>query len=245
ISVLQRRFPAIVVTLLPVPVQGSEAPAAIVRAIATANRRSDLGFDVLIIGRGGGSLEDLQAFNEESVARAAAASTLPTISAVGHETDFTILDFVADLRPPTPSAPAELINPDQNEMMQVLGGYVLVFEKLIRDLLQQHRPQLVWLPRQLKQPGRRQHAHAESLDMLEGRLLRATQHRLRHATHRLDALQQRLTAQSPRHLIRQYGLRQEALLHRLQRSTRQLLQDHRQQLARLAHALNSVSPLST
>lgn len=245
ISVLQRRFPAIVVTLLPVPVQGVEAPAAIVKAINTANRRSDLGLDVLIIGRGGGSLEDLQAFNEESVARAAAASALPTISAVGHETDFTILDFVADLRAPTPSAAAELISPDRNEMMQMLGGYALVLEKLIRDRLQQHRQQLIWVARHLKHPGRRLQEHAQALDMLEGRLLRATQNRIRHAAHRVEGLQQRLAAQSPQHLIRQFGLRREALLHRLQRSARQLLQDHRQQLARLAHALNSVSPLST
>ena len=189
ISVLQRRFPAIVVTLLPVPVQGVEAPAAIVKAINTANRRSDLGLDVLIIGRGGGSLEDLQAFNEESVARAAAASALPTISAVGHETDFTILDFVADLRAPTPSAAAELISPDRNEMMQMLGGYALVLEKLIRDRLQQHRQQLIWVARHLKHPGRRLQEHAQALDMLEGRLLRATQNRIRHAAHRVEGLQ--------------------------------------------------------
>lgn len=245
ISVLQRRFPAILITLLPVPVQGVEAPAAIIRAIATANRRTDLALDVLIIGRGGGSLEDLQAFNEESVARAASASKLPIISAVGHETDFTIMDLVADLRAPTPSAAAELISPDQAEMMQVLSGYELIFEKLIKVRLHQQSKQLAWLIRQLKHPGRRLQEHAQSLDMLEGRLLRATRHRLDHARHRLDAVQQRLLAQSPRHVIRQHALRQEALLHRLQRRIQQLLQDHRRQLARLAHSLNSVSPLST
>src|SRR5690606_17065317 len=217
ISVLRRRFPAIVITLFPVPVQGAEAPAAIVRAINTANRRRDLGLDVLIIGRGGGSLEDLQAFNEESVARAASASELPTISAVGHETDVTIMDFVADLRAPTPSAAAELISPDQAEMMQVLAGYELIFAKLVKDRLHHHARQLAWLVRQLKHPGRRLQEHAQSLDILEGRLQRATRHRINHAAHRLEALQQRLLAQSPRHVIRHHALRQEALTHRLRR----------------------------
>lgn len=246
ISVLKRRFPAIVITLFPVAVQGAEAPAAIVRAIATANRRRDeLGLDVLIVGRGGGSLEDLQAFNEESVARAIHASALPVVSAVGHETDFTIADFVADLRAPTPSAAAELLSPDRQEYLQVLAGYEQLFGKLIRERLRQSTQQLVWLIRQLKHPGRRLQEHAQTLDILEGRLLRATRHRIGAAAQRLQQLQHRLLLESPRHVIQQHSLRQAALLHRLQQGLRQTLRDKQAQLAQLARSLDSVSPLST
>lgn len=246
ISVLRRRFPAIRITLLPVPVQGVEAPPAIVKAIATANRRAaELGVEVLIVGRGGGSLEDLQAFNEESVARAIHGSALPVISAVGHETDFTIADFVADLRAPTPSAAAELLSPDQNEMLQTLQGFALVFRKLIGDRLQRDTRQLLWLTRQLKHPGRRLQEHAQALDILEGRLLRATRHHLAHTANALGRLQQRLSLHSPVTAIRQQQWRQDALRHRLQRAMLQCL--HRQQasLAQLARSLDSVSPLQT
>lgn len=246
ISVLQRRFPAIRITLLPVAVQGAESPAAIVRAIATANRRAaELGLDVLIVGRGGGSLEDLQAFNEESVARAIHGSTLPVVSAVGHETDFTIADFVADLRAPTPSAAAELLSPDQNEMLQTLQGFALVFRKLIGDRLQRDTRQLLWLTRQLKHPGRRLQEHAQALDMLEGRLLRATRHHLAHTANALQRLQQRLSLYSPAAAIRQQQLRQEALRHRLERAMQQTLQRQQASLAQLARSLDGVSPLQT
>jgi len=246
ISVLRRRFPAIRITLLPVAVQGAEAPPAIVKAIATANRRAaELGLDVLIVGRGGGSLEDLQAFNEESVAQAIHGSSLPVVSAVGHETDFTIADFVADLRAPTPSAAAELLSPDQNEMLQTLEGFALVFRKLIGDRLQRDTRQLLWLTRQLKHPGRRLQEHAQALDMLEGRLLRATRHHLAHTANALERLRQRLSLHSPVTAIQQQQLRQDALCHRLQRAMLQTL--HRQQaaLAQLARSLDSVSPLQT
>jgi exodeoxyribonuclease VII large subunit len=246
ISVLQRRFPAIRITLLPVAVQGAESPAAIVRAIATANRRAaELGLDVLIVGRGGGSLEDLQAFNEESVARAIHGSTLPVVSAVGHETDFTIADFVADLRAPTPSAAAELLSPDQNEMLQTLQGFALVFRKLIGDRLQRDTRQLLWLTRQLKHPGRRLQEHAQALDILEGRLLRATRHHLAHTANALQRLQQRLSMHSPATAIGQQQLRQDALRHRLQRAMQQTLQRQQASLAQLARSLDGVSPLQT
>lgn len=246
ISVLRRRFPAIRITLLPVAVQGAEAPPAIVKAIATANRRAaELGLDVLIVGRGGGSLEDLQAFNEESVARAIHGSSLPVVSAVGHETDFTIADFVADLRAPTPSAAAELLSPDQNEMQLTLEGFALMFRKLIEDRLQRETRQLLWLTRQLKHPGRRLQEHAQALDMLEGRLLRATRHRLAHTANALDRLRQRLSLHSPVTAIHQQLLRQEALGHRLQRAMLQTLQNHQAALAQLARSLDSVSPLQT
>lgn len=113
LHILARRFPAAEVIVYPVPVQGEAAPAAIVRALQLANLRAEC--QVLIIARGGGSLEDLRAFNDERVARAIAASELPIVSGVGHETDFTIADFAADARAPTPSGAAQLVSPDQQE----------------------------------------------------------------------------------------------------------------------------------
>lgn len=246
ISVLGRRFPAIGITLLPVAVQGTEAPAAIVKAIATANRRAaELGLDVLIVGRGGGSLEDLQAFNEESVARAIHASALPVVSAVGHESDFTIADFVADLRAPTPSAAAELLSPDQNELLQTLEGFAQLLRRLIGERLQRDTRQLLWLTRQLKHPGRRLQEHAQALDMLEGRLLRATRHHLAHTANALERLRQRLSLHSPAAAIARQQLRQEALRHRLQRAMQQMLAGQQAALAQLARSLDSVSPLHT
>ena len=118
ITVFRRRSPAIEIDLYPTAVQGKEATAQIVAAIERANR--DNRVDVLIVGRGGGSLEDLWCFNEEAVASAIFASRIPVVSAVGHEVDFTIADFVADVRAPTPSAAAELLSPDQGQQLQHL-----------------------------------------------------------------------------------------------------------------------------
>ena len=118
LQVLKRRFPAINVSVLPVAVQGDEAPAQIVRALSQANQYVEDPFDLILLTRGGGSLEDLWAFNTEPVARAIFASQLPVVCAVGHETDVSIADFVADLRAPTPSAAAELISPDGAEWQQ-------------------------------------------------------------------------------------------------------------------------------
>ena len=118
---LERRFPGIPVTVYPTSVQGQEAIGELCQAIALANEHGQC--DALIVGRGGGSMEDLWAFNEELVARAIFQSRIPIISAVGHETDFTIADFVADLRAPTPSAAAELLSPDRAELANSFLGY--------------------------------------------------------------------------------------------------------------------------
>jgi exodeoxyribonuclease VII large subunit len=118
IHIAGRRFPAAEMILYPALVQGESAPASLVRGIEYFNRKKDV--DVLIIGRGGGSIEDLWAFNNENLVRAVAASEIPVISAVGHETDFTLCDFAADRRAPTPSAAAEIAVPDRGELMQRL-----------------------------------------------------------------------------------------------------------------------------
>ena len=146
VSVFGRRFPATRLTVFPVAVQGAEAPGEISSALALANALTDeLGLQALIVGRGGGSLEDLQAFNEESVARAIFASELPIVSAVGHEIDFTIADLVADLRAPTPSAAAELLSPDQLDSLEQLQGLLQRFSNLAGQSLTWRKERLRWM----------------------------------------------------------------------------------------------------
>ena len=164
LSVFARRFPATKITLLPVAVQGKEAAAEIVRAIEQANKLAQkLGLQALIVGRGGGSLEDLQAFNEERLARAIFASELPICSAVGHEVDFTIADFVADLRAPTPSAAAEQLSPNQEDYFELLFSYSTQFISAIKLAIKQGRQQLTWIAKQLKHPDRRLQEQAQNL----------------------------------------------------------------------------------
>lgn len=174
ISVFTRRYPAMHVTVFPVLVQGSDAPAAIIKALQTAqDRQQELQLDVLVLARGGGSLEDLQAFNDEAVARAIARCTLPTVSAVGHETDVSIADFVSDVRAPTPSAAAELLSPDQQIIKQLLVSQHQKLVRLILRELEQRHQRLDWLRRQLQHPGRRLQEQAQTLDQLDDRLRRA------------------------------------------------------------------------
>jgi len=177
LSVLRRRFPGLPVTLLPVPVQGREAAPAIVRALALANAQPQ--FDAILIARGGGSLEDLWAFNEEVVARAIAGSRLPVVSGVGHETDFTIADFVADVRAPTPSAAAELLSLDGAELLGSLEGFELLLARALHTQLQRLGQQLTHLRARLRHPGQRLHDLAQRLDELELRLQRAIRLKLR------------------------------------------------------------------
>lgn len=174
ISVFRRRFPAMQVTVMPVPVQGQESAPAIIQALRNAERRQqELGIDVVLLARGGGSLEDLQAFNEESVARAIHACALPVVSAVGHETDITIADFVADLRAPTPSAAAELLSPDQVQLRMALQNQQSKLVRQMQTLLNQRSQQLDWLRKRLQHPGRRLQEQSQALTQLQTRLQRA------------------------------------------------------------------------
>lgn len=174
ISVFQRRYPAMQVTVFPVPVQGQESAAAIIQALRNAEQRQqELGIDVVLLARGGGSLEDLQSFNDESVARAIHACALPVVSAVGHETDITIADFVADLRAPTPSAAAELLSPDQAQLRMTLQVHQNKLVRLMQSHLNQRSQQLDWLRKRLQHPGRRLQEQAQVLTQLDSRLQRA------------------------------------------------------------------------
>lgn len=198
LSVFNRRFPGMQVTVLPVAVQGPEAPAAIVKALQTvAARQAELGFDAVIIARGGGSLEDLQAFNNEAVARAIHQCPLPTVSAIGHETDVTIADFVADMRAPTPTAAAELLSPDQRALMQQLKQYEQNLQRQMQLRLSQYRQRLEWLGKRLVHPGRRLQEQAQTLDRLDSQLRRAIQRYLQLQHNRLQMLARSLDSISP------------------------------------------------
>lgn len=198
ISVFTRRYPAMHVTVFPVLVQGNDAPAAIIKALQTAqNRQQELQLDVLVLARGGGSLEDLQAFNDEAVARAIANCTLPVVSAVGHETDVSIADFVSDVRAPTPSAAAELLSPDQQIIQQLLVSQHQKLLRLILRELEQRHQRLDWLRRQLQHPGRRLQEQAQTLDQLDDRLRRAMQRFVQLKRNNLQMLARNLENISP------------------------------------------------
>lgn len=246
LSVFARRFPATRITLLPVAVQGKEAADELVRAIEQANRLADkLGLQALIVGRGGGSLEDLQAFNEERLARAIVASELPICSAVGHEVDFTIADFVADMRAPTPSAAAEQLSPDQGDYFELLFSYSAQFQNAIRSAVKQSRQQLSWLAKQLKHPDRRLQEQTQNLDRLDIRLRRAMSNGIATQKSELAQMQRSLLAHSPRQLLERNRIRLAAGRGRLDQSLRSSIAVNRMNLQTLSRSLNSVSPLST
>jgi len=245
LSVLARRFPAVPVLVYPVAVQGEEAVDEIVTALGTANRRRDC--DVLILARGGGSLEDLQAFNDERVARAIHASRIPVVSAVGHEIDFTIADFVADRRAPTPSAAAEMVVPDRAEWLTRLRQLDARMAQHLRRRLQEARMRLAALEARLQRqhPGRRLRQHSQRLDELGLRLERALRQDLDRRRHRLEALEARLQRFSPAPRIARTRQLLGDLRHRLNQATRAVLERKRQACETLARQLHAVSPLAT
>ena len=197
LHILARRFPATAVLIYAVPVQGAAAAPAIVAALDLACARADC--DVLILARGGGSLEDLWAFNDERVARAIYRAGIPVVTGIGHEIDFTIADFAADVRAPTPSGAAELVVPDAGAWRQRLVQLQERFAAAMRRTLQGERARLEGLRRRLQNshPGARLRAASQRLDELEGRLQFALQARLASDASRLQALARALQAVSP------------------------------------------------
>lgn len=248
ISVLKRRFPATLVSVFPVAVQGNEAPEQIVRAIQLANQNKGANMaalDLLIVGRGGGSQEDLQPFNDERVARAIYASHLPIVSAVGHEIDFTIADFVADLRAPTPSAAAELVSPDQEEWQQWLSGYHSLLNKALHLKLKQSQDSLLSISKRLRHPGNKLREQSQRLDDLETHLCNAMRLHLQGKTHGLKSLGQQLRGLSPAVSINTRALHLENLKHRMQKNIQYTLHDKQQRFQSQVQLLETVSPLAT
>jgi exodeoxyribonuclease VII large subunit len=183
------------IIIYPVPVQGAEAAPAIVEALQYFNREGNV--DVVITGRGGGSLEDLWAFNEESVARAIHASTIPVISAVGHETDYTISDFVADLRAPTPSAAAEMVVESEHRFRERIGSLETGLLRSMRRLTEQGRSSLRECLRVLRDPRRMLEQYTQRVDELTSRLAPGLNHHLRKDRARLLSLASALDHLNP------------------------------------------------
>jgi exodeoxyribonuclease VII large subunit len=245
LHVLARRFPAAAVLIYPVPVQGASAAAEIVAALRLAGRRAEC--DVLILARGGGSLEDLWAFNDEALARAIVASPIPVITGIGHEIDFTIADFAADVRAPTPSAAAELVVPDAQEWLNTLVRFGARLQRAMRRRLEEHRERLRWLEGRaaLLSPATRLGAQAQRLDELEQSLQRAMRRRLYEQRERLRWLAGRAALMSPSTRLIQELSRLENLGQQLYRAGRQVILAKRERLMPLVRTLNAVSPLAT
>jgi exodeoxyribonuclease VII large subunit len=245
LHVLARRFPAVQVLVYPVPVQGTAAPAAIAAALDLASARAEC--DVLVLARGGGSIEDLQAFNDERVARAIARCTLPVISGVGHETDVTIADFVADLRAPTPTAAAQAAVPDRAEWLDRLALLAGRFQAAARRALAHEQLRVTQLSGRLQRahPGSRLAQHEQRLDELETRLARAVAGVQRAGAARLAAAQARLLARSPAGRLPRWQLQCDSLGQRLRGALRARLQQAGARLDLAARGLHAVSPLAT
>lgn len=219
--VLKKRFPAIAVIVYPCLVQGKNAPAQIVQQIQVANQRQEC--DVLILARGGGSLEDLWPFNEECVARAIFKSKLPLISAIGHETDFTIADFVADCRAATPSMAAQLASPDSREYQQHLGKTYLRLIKTIEYLLNAYQQTLENLSKRLRHPKQRLQDSAQRCDELTQRLNLSIKNQLQTHQQKLLSLSRTLHAISPlASLARGYAIVTDAQTKKILRNSNEI-----------------------
>ena len=243
VSVLKRRFPSIPLLIYPIPVQGDDAPPAIIKMIAKANQRNEC--DVLILSRGGGSLEDLWAFNDEKVARAIYASNIPIVCGVGHEIDYTIADFVADVRAPTPSAAAELVSPDRNEWLSTITQMGNRLAKLISQKLILANQRIEWLSKRIIHPQQRIERIAQRVDEMEQRLQHVYKIRQQNYLARLTSLQTRLQQCNPGHRVEKLLLMQDALQVRMKNAIGRQLEQRQHRLNNLSRALDAVSPLAT
>lgn len=245
LHVLARRFPAADVLIYPVSVQGAQAAAEITEAVTLAGRRADC--DVLILARGGGSLEDLWAFNDEALARAILASPIPIVSGVGHEVDVTIADFAADLRAPTPSAAAELVVPDAQEWLKSVRSFGARLQQSMGRRLNDSQERLRWLAGRaaLVSPGARLAQQAQRLDELEQRMSRALRQRMSDLRNQLVERQSSLWRRSPAARVREVAAAYAALWARLNAAELKNLRDARERLAPLMRTLHAVSPLAT
>lgn len=235
---LRQRLPGVPVVLYPTPVQGPGSAAQIASAIETASRRAEC--DVLIVCRGGGSIEDLWSFNEEAVARAMAACGIPVVSGIGHETDFTIADFVADERAPTPTAAAQRIVPDRRELMRGLSDQSRRLQRAQRNRLQNAMQAVDYLQRRLVHPTQQLERQSGQLRQLAQRLRRADAYRRQQEQWRWLSLTQRLQAAGPAcaRLIE----RQERLAQRLVTAMRVVHQRQAMRIEHVAQQLDLLGP---
>lgn len=242
LHILRRRFENIEIVLYPVKVQGAGAADEIAEGIEYLGEYA--GVDLIIVGRGGGSLEDLWAFNEEAVARAVFASPVPLISAVGHETDFTIADFVADVRAPTPSAAAEIAVREKGDLLRVLSDRVTRMEREMDHFLSRSREQVIGVQGKIRDPRRRIEERYLRLDECWSRLATTVQRSWRENRERAGRVLQLLFAQDPRHEIRTLRDGQTQLNKRLQGGVTTLLDSKRKGWEKHVARLDAMSPLA-
>lgn len=245
LQILKRRFPALPVIIYPTLVQGDEAAAEITHTLKLADRRGDC--DLLILTRGGGSLEDLWAFNDEALARTIAALDTPVISAVGHEIDFTIADFVADRRAPTPSAAAELATQNQAQLLSRLEELQQRLNRTIRRRLQEHRQHLEHIRHKLQilHPQRRLQQDQQLLDELGLRLERAMRMQLTQKQQCCQQLVVRLHLLNPSNRVAMLEEKLANYREKLLRGMQHILSHKQLQLAGVSRELQAVSPLNT
>jgi exodeoxyribonuclease VII large subunit len=245
LDVLKRRDPSLPVVVYPTMVQGEEAAIQIAQAIGRANSRDEC--DVLIVGRGGGSLEDLWCFNNEILARTIAASQIPIISAVGHEVDVTIADFVADMRAPTPSAAAELVSRDNSHKDQALVTRQHKLASAMRYYLAQQKQQSAQLIHRLERqhPSYQLQRQTQQLDELEMRLQRAMQRFITTRQQAVERKHHRLQLNSPVKRLAEQKSKLDRVEQKLLDAMDRKLLTMRHQLAIAAEKLDTVSPLAT
>ncbi|MCX2522731.1 exodeoxyribonuclease VII large subunit [Larsenimonas rhizosphaerae] len=243
LAVLRARWPFTPVSVFPVPVQGQDAAPAMIRALSLAAR--DGRCDALLLTRGGGSLEDLWAFNDEQLARAIHASPVPVMSAVGHEVDTTLADFAADARAPTPSAAAEQLTPDAAAIRQQLAALARRLVRAMEHTLNEYGQRLDRARLGLRHPGDRLAQDRRQLSQLEARMQRAIHQQQRDARRTLDTLDTRLTRQPPSRQLEQARALTQRLSGALHEAMNRTLQQETTRLDVAARQLNAVSPLAT
>jgi exodeoxyribonuclease VII large subunit len=241
LTTLARRAPHVRVIVYPAPVQGAGAAEKLAAMVESAGRRGEI--EVLIVCRGGGSIEDLWAFNEEILARAIAESRVPVVSGVGHETDFTIADFAADMRAPTPTAAAELVSPQRAVLLLDLAQRQARLSRVVRRSLEQRSQQLDWLARRLVSPAQRLARQRQQLQQLAARLSSAADRPLREAKARFAMAQLRWRRARPDPQRAQAVVAQLAA--GLQRGFSRRHEQRRAQLSQLAAQTALLSPVRT
>ena len=245
LHILERRYPPAHVLIYPAIVQGAAAAPSIIDALALACARAEC--DVLILARGGGSLEDLWAFNDERVARAVRAASIPVISGIGHEIDFTLSDFAADARAPTPSGAAELATPDRHALIQALAKCAERLHVACSRGLRALGARLAAADACLKiaHPGARLQQQVQRLDDLEQRLAGTMRSRLHRDSHRLSEAFALMLHRSPERRVRELRMRHAAAAARLDHAAERLISNARHRLGLAARGLDAVSPLQT
>ncbi|HET7832375.1 MAG TPA: exodeoxyribonuclease VII large subunit [Gallionella sp.] len=238
LTTLRQRLPSVPVVLYPTPVQGSGSAEKIAQAIQLANQRAEC--DVLIVCRGGGSLEDLWSFNEEIVARAIAASAIPVVSGVGHETDFTITDFVADIRAPTPTGAAQRVAPDRHALIRSLRDVAQHLRRAQRNRLQNAMQTLDYLQRRILHPAQQVQRQVQHVDQLQQRLQRAFAHRVQQQSWQWRSLSQRLQVASGG--FDRVQERRLNLAHRLNNAMHAAQRHHMMRLENIAQHLVHLDP---